>query len=286
MLLKKIFSILVILLYLSLVCVEKIHAQSSESAKGPVMKLTIITQSMSDNENVVIKSSGQNRTVGTTYTADGRQLLQDNKKILWCDTIGRVVEEVNYVGLNMPRGFLYQYVTKQTAMAYEYNEKGLVKGSFKQLVYNANGNLELIKRYKDGVYQSGDSIIYDSKGRKIMQFRMNSKSNEWALSKTFEYDSLGRESKVWNGGATYTVEYHPNGSYTEHHIDTKGKKWDRKIIVNKKGQIIKIKEPKEQITFSKFDTYGNWLQRESIQKTSSKLGNILTTIKREIEYYE
>jgi hypothetical protein len=90
----------------------------------------------------------------------------------------------------------------------------------------------------------------------------------------------------WDGGATYTIEYRSDGSYTEYHTGTKGEKWERKITVNKKGQIIKIKDRNEQIRFSKFDKHGNWLLRESIQDTSSKLGNIITTIEREIEYYE
>ena len=282
----KSFLALVAILCVSMLYAEEAKVQSSKSAKGPVKKLTIITQSMSDNENVVIKSSSSNKTLGTTYTSDGRQLLQDNKEILWCDSIGHVLEEVKYVGLNMPRGFVYQYITDKTAMAYEYDENGLIKGSFKQLVYNTLGKLELIKRYKDAVCQSGDSIIYNAQGQKLMQFRMNSKTKEWALSQIFEYDSLGRTSKVWDGGATYTIEYRSDGSYTEYHTGTKGEKWERKITVNKKGQIIKIKDRNEQIRFSKFDKHGNWLLRESIQDTSSKLGNIITTIEREIEYYE
>ena len=274
---KPLKSILLLaaVIFVNMLFADRVLAQGDESAKGPVKTLTINHKIRSENENVVLKVGVH--TLGTSY---------NTKKIIWCDTIGRVLKEVMSIGFHSAYTYVYQYVNDYTAMAYEFDERGLVKGSFKQLTYNTDGKLELVKRYSDGIVQGGDSTIYDSHGRKIIQFRMNNKSKEWEFNRTFEYDSLGRVSKMRSFEETYTVEYHKNGSYTEYHTNKRGETYKRKITVNKLGQIIKITSPLEQKKFSKFDKYGNWLHCEWLQITKSNLGNLNTTIEREIEYCE
>ena len=175
-------------------------------------------------------------------------------------------------------------------VSYHYNEDGFIKGSFKQLFYDSLGNQISSRTYKDGKFFCADSTIYNTQGLKIEHYDTAPNTDSMVLTYSYEYDSIGRLITVNRKNEhIYTIEYHPNGNYTEHHsekIKNTIKAWEQKYVLDNKGQIIKIQAKDSWSKFTKYDHHGNWLKSEHSYNTNSPLGWITSVQERIIEYYE
>ncbi|MBQ4507530.1 MAG: hypothetical protein II970_01350 [Paludibacteraceae bacterium] len=218
----------------------------------------------------------------------GEQPGGQAKIISWYDSIGRLAERANYINEVLVDGYVRQYTINNVCMEYNYDKTGLIKGSFTQIQMDSVGNHIFSRNYKDGKLFHADSTAYNAQGLKSADYETLFKADTLVLSYTYEYDSLGRVSKVTDMRSLhyYTIEYYPNSNYTEHHFDKNGKKWDCKYIVNNKGQVINKQDPNLRVQYSNFDKYGNWLKMKGSTNTQSPLGWITTITERTIEYYE
>ena len=264
---------LTIISLLTFLCVSKAFANplspDSEELKGPVKKVTSIL-------------SLDNTSYSLYY---GEQSGGTGKKISWYDSRGQLIEEADYIGDNLQNGYVRQYTINNVYMEYEYDKNGIIKGAFAQVQSDSLGHQLFSRRYKEGKLIYADSTVYDTLGRMIEYYETPYKKGlEFlVLKSTYEYDSIGRLAKVKNirDSNNYTIEYFPNGNYTEHHINKYGKQWDREYIVNDKGQVKKINEPNMHVRYIKFDKYGNWLRMQSTAYHTATV-----TTERTIEYYE
>lgn len=227
------------------------------------------------------------------------------KTVLWYDSLGRLTERAKYVGDKIEDGFVRQYTINNVCMEYEYDYKGLIKGNFRKIQLDSLGRHISSRRYREGRFYEGDSIVYDAEGRKIEWYDTPTEKDSFTLNESYAYDSLGRLSKksiYWpekafyfdslnipreylNYGAKHicTMEYLPNGNYIEHHVVKDGKKWKVKYIV-KKGRLVRKEDKDGSATYSDFDQYGNW---RKMQGTSDSFYfSMSMTTKREIEYYK
>lgn len=264
-------------LFLVVLAVHAVHVSAQDypminSFKGPVKQATITMQRDNGDANLYYGGTSGARS----------------KTVCWYDSIGRLLEEANYMDDEVQRGYVCQYTINNVYMQYNYDANGVIQGSFARFQLDSLGNLLESKRYEDGKFLCGDSTVYDADGRKIEFYETHIKSKKLMLRYIYVYDSIGRLCKVsdlFHGtGHVYTIEYFPNGSYTQHHIDNKGKKWDIKFILDKKGQLTRMESSNMSCRYSHFDKYGNWLQLISTNNTP--VGQFTTITERVIEYYE
>ena len=244
--------------------------------KGPVKKVTT-TIKLGDGKLDILYGMS-------------KQPFPEVKYVFWYDSIGRLTEETTYPGESHINGHVYQYHNNEMGVSYHYNEDGFIKGSFKQLFYDSLGNQISSRTYKDGKFFCADSTIYNTQGLKIEHYDTAPKTDSMVLTYSYEYDSIGRLITVNRKNEhIYTIEYHPNGNYTEHHfekIKNTSRKWEQKYIIDNTGQIIKIQAKDSWSKFTKYDRYGNWLKSEHSYNTNSPLGWITSVQERIIEYYE
>lgn len=274
----------IILLVLTFAYLSNLYATDHMAAtvaiapdvKGPVKKVTI-TIKLGDGKLDILYGMS-------------KQPFPEVKYVFWYDSIGRLTEETTYPGGSHINGHVYQYHNNEMGVSYHYNEDGFIKGSFKQLFYDSLGNQISSKTYKDGKFFCADSTIYNTQGLKIEHYDTAPKTDSMVLTYSYEYDSIGRLITVNRKNEhIYTIEYHPNGNYTEHHsqkIKNTIKAWEQKYVLDNKGQIIKIQAKDSWSKFTKYDHYGNWLKSEYSYNTNSPLGWITSVQERIIEYYE
>lgn len=243
---------------------------SEASLKGPVKKVT---------ETFYLESN----THSLYY---GQQPGGKATQICWYDSEGRLTEKANYINGNIEDGYVRQYTINNVCMEYNYDAKGLIKGTFAYMQLDSDGHKLSTRRYKNGHVIAADSTVYDAEGHQIKCYESLFGNDSLILRYTYKYDSIGRISRyyeTWAGTEKVCVyEYFPNGSYTEHVADNKGKKWDRKYTLDNKGQQIKYEDKTVRIRYSNFDKYGNWLKSRN-----SYTNNAAVVIyERVIEYYE
>ena len=206
----------------------------------------------------------------------------------WYDSIGRLTESVVYHDGKIMVGYVRQYTINNAYMDYEYNQQGLIKGSFTQTQLDSLGNKISVRFYRDGKLFRVDSIIYNDQGQMVENYLK--KDSVFKLRFRCEYDSLHRLTMHYckntiNNEITKTYEYLPDGSYIEHESSTDyGKRPDKKYIFNNQGQLIEIKGKEEHSRFRKFDKYGNWTVWTEV--LNIPIGHFEYTYTREIEYYE
>ena len=273
----------IILLVLTFAYLSNLYATDHMAAtvaiapdvKGPVKKVTT-TIKLGDGKLDILYGMS-------------KQPFPEVKYMFWYDSIGRLTEEVTYPGTHVD-GHVYQYHNNEMGVSYHYNEDGFIKGSFKQLFYDSLGNQISSRTYKDGKFFCADSTIYNTQGLKIEHYDTAPKTDSMVLTYSYEYDSIGRLITVNRKNEhIYTIEYHPNGNYTEQHfekIKNTSRKWEQKYIIDNKGQIIKIQAKDSWSKFTKYDRHGNWLKSEHSYNTNSPLGWITSVQERIIEYYE
>ena len=264
---KKVLSLVLILFYAGFIGAVGMNNE----VNGPVKKMTIFI------------SVGDGTDGGLTY--GNKQVGPMAKIVCWYDSIGRLLDEANYHGEDVT-GYVRQYLMNNVYMEYEYNNQGIVKGSFARGQLDSLGNTISTKRYRDRELISADSTVYDKQGHKVKYYDTPYKSDTLVIKNTYEYDSLGRLSKYYDYSKgeisiSREVVYYPNGSYTERTTDRNGKVWEKIYIADKKGNIVKIEEPNRSAQYSKFDRYGNWLILRGVTHKVAK-----TTTERIIEYYE
>lgn len=258
------------LLLIVIFCVSHLAAVGgTDEVNGPVKQMTVTLRLKTGNYSLYY----------------GEQPGTCGKTIFWYDSIGRIIEKADYVGDRLQSGYVCQYTINNICMEYDYTADGLVKGSFAQVKSDSLGNRIYTKRYKEGRVCWKDSTVYNALGQKTEYYETPYKSDTLALRYVYQYDSLGRLSKVcetFHGTEhNYTIEYFPKGNYTEHHSQKNGTMWDRKYVVSKNGYIVDIKEPNHHSHYSKFDKYGNWLILEG---SVHNLPGPVT--ERTIEYYD
>ncbi len=206
----------------------------------------------------------------------------------WYDSIGRLTESVVYHDGKIMVGYVRQYTINNVYMDYEYNQQGLIKGSFTQTQLDSLGNKIYVRIYRDGKLSRADSIVYNEQGKMIENYIKH--DSVFKLRFRCEYDSLNRLTMRYckntiNNEITKTYEYLPDGSYIEHESSTDyGKRPDKKYIFNNQGQLIEIKGKEEHSRFRKFDKYGNWTVWTEVRNIP--IGHFEYTYTREIEYYE
>lgn len=276
---KKIILLVLMFAYLSnLYATDHMAATVAiaPDVKGPVKKVTT-TIKLGDGKLDILYGMS-------------KQPFPEVKYVFWYDSIGRLTEETTYPGESHINGHVYQYHNNEMGVSYHYNEDGFIKGSFKQLFYDSLGNQISSRTYKDGKFFCADSTIYNTQGLKIEHYDTAPKTDSMVLTYSYEYDSIGRLITVNRKNEhIYTIEYHPNGNYTEHHfekIKNTSRKWEQKYIIDNTGQIIKIQAKDSWSKFTKYDRYGNWLKSEHSYNTNSPLGWITSVQERIIEYYE
>jgi|GEM_PF-2066400 len=253
-----------------------ITAANSSVFKGPVKKVTSIIKTEQDGRLDMIYGMSKLPSPEIKY-------------VFWYDSIGRLTEEATYPGPHID-GHVYQYHNNEMGISYHYNEDGFIRGSFKQLFYDSLGNQISSRTYIDGKFYCADSTIYNTQGLKIEHYDTAPKTDSMVLTYSYEYDSIGRLITVNRKNEhIFTIEYHPNGNYTEHHsekIKNTIKAWEQKYVLDNKGQIIKIQAKDSWSKFTKYDHHGNWLKSEHSYNTNSPLGWITSVQERIIEYYE
>ena len=207
----------------------------------------------------------------------------------WYDSIGRLTEFALYHdGKIMDDSYVRQYTINNVYMDYYYNQKGLIKGKFKQTQLDSLGNKIYVRFYRDGKLSRVDSIVYNEQGKMIENYIKH--DSVFQLRYRCEYDSLNRITMWYNHNSrgnetTRTYEYLPDGSYVEHESSKDyGKRPDKKYILNNQGQLIEIKGKEEHSRFRKFDKYGNWTVWTEVRNIP--IGHFEYTYTREIEYYE
>lgn len=269
---KKIITLIITTLVMQ-VYTYAVDEPSDMTVQGPVKQVTT-TISLETNNN--------------SSLFYGAQPGGDAKFICWYDSVGRITEKANYINNQVQDGYVCQYTINNTYMEYEYNHNGLIKGSYTYVQSDSIGRPLVTKQYREGKIVYVDSTIYNAQGNKIEYYESRLKTGIIALKNTYEYDSIGRlykENDLLNE-TYYTIEYLPNGNYTEHHVNKDGKTWERKYIVNKKGVHVKCETRDMRLVYSRFDQYGNWLQLKSSTNTHTPMGWVTTIIERVIEYYE
>lgn len=253
------------LLLLIVVSVSTVYAADEtviNYAKGPV-KLIIVAKNYEKYNNVLSN-------------------FKVRREIYMYDTKGRLKEEVHYDDDKFQFRYVYQY-SDNICMQYEYGRKKIIKGNYCRSRMDSTGNIITSETYIDGKFFSADSMVYDASGHIIEYYTNHERERTIALKYTYEYDSLGRLStKRLHGGIVIcSVEYQPNGNFTEYHSDKEGTKWEYHYFVNDQGFLEEVKwRNSERTLYSKFDQYGNWLESECIYPEE---GTIVT--KRVIEYY-
>lgn len=265
---KKVILLSIILLYTGFIFAVGMNNE----VNGPVKKMTIYIR-VGDGD------------MGGGIMYGNEQVGAMAKIVYWYDSIGRLVDEANYHGDDV-RGYVRQYLLNNVYMEYEYNNQGIVKGSFARGQLDSLGNTIFTKRYRDRKQITADSTVYNEQGLKIKYFQSPYKSDSLELRYTYEYDSLGRLSKYYDYSKgeiniSYEMIYYPNGSYTERATDKEGKTWNVKYTADKNGNIIKMESTNMSAQYSKFDKYGNWLILKGVTHKVAK-----TTTERVIEYYE
>lgn len=255
-------------LLLLLACVSTAHAADEtviNYAKGPV-KLIIVAKNYEKYNNVLSN-------------------FKVRRQIYMYDTQGRLKEELHYDDDKLQLRYVYQY-SDNICMQYKYGQKKIIKGNYSRSRMDSTGNIITSETYIDGKFFSADSTVYDESGRKIEYYTNIERERNITLKYTYEYDPLGRLSKIrdiLHGGFDIcSVEYQPNGNFTEYHSDKKGTKWEYHYFVNDQGLLVEVQwRESERTLYSNFDQYGNWLESERIYPEE---GTVVT--KRVIEYYD
>ena len=235
-------------------------------AKGPVKQIIIA-----------------NRYINCKYVLHNTKV---RREIYTYDSKGRLKDEIGYNDNKFLYRYVYQY-SDSICMKYEYGPKRIIKGNYCRMRMDSAGNRITSETYINGKFFSADSTVYDEYGRKIEHYEIPSQQNTFALRFTFEYDSLGRLSKkrdfLYGGGMVIcSVEYLPDGSFTEYHSDVVGQKRTFHYFVNEKGLLVEVQwENSERTVYSDFDKYGNWLKSERIRPEDGTI-----VVDRVIEYYE
>ena len=204
----------IILLVLTFAYLSNLYATDHMAAtvaiapdvKGPVKKVTT-TIKLGDGKLDILYGMS-------------KQPFPEVKYVFWYDSIGRLTEETTYPGGSNINGHVYQYHNNEMGVSYHYSEDGFIKGSFKQLFYDSLGNQISSRTYKDGKFFCADSTIYNTQGLKIEHYDTAPKTDSMVLTYSYEYDSIGRLITVNRKNEhIYTIEYQPNGNYTEHHFE-------------------------------------------------------------------
>ncbi len=255
------------LLLLIVVSVSTVYAADEtviNYAKGPV-KLIVVAKNYENYINVLYD-------------------LKVRREIYMYDTQGRLKEELHYDDDKLQLRYVYQY-SDDICMQYKYGRKKIIKGNYSRSRMDSTGNIITSETYIDGKFFSADSTVYDESGRKIEYYTNIERERTIFLKYTYEYDPLGRLSKIrdiLHGGFDIcSVEYQPNGNFTEYHSDKKGTKWEYHYFVNDQGLLVEVQwRDSERTLYSNFDQYGNWLESERIDPEE---GTVVT--KRLIEYY-
>lgn len=271
---KRISVLLLAMLPFSVIVFAQNDDPLTKSINGPVKQ---ITQTMRlGNNNFSLYYGEQPGTMGKTIT--------------WYDSISRISEEANYIGDQIQNGMVYQYINDSVCYEYNYNDAGLIDGSYAYIRLDSLGHQVATKRFNKGKFFCADSTVYNERGQIVKLFETPLRKDSLVLSYAYYYDSLGRLSKVVNPfhgtGHTYTIKYDKKGNYIEYHSNKDGKKWERKVFVNEAGQVVRIEAGTMRACYSKFDKYGNWLMAENAVNTQSAFGWATVIIERIIEYYE
>lgn len=240
-----------------------------ESGNGPVKQITVTLRT---DDGILYYG---NVAGGTTANV-----------VIWYDSIGRMAEHADYMGGMIAEGYVCQYHGDSVCAQYDYDNGGLLEGSFNLIRYDASGRQVSSRRYLDGAFVFADSMVYNALGQKVEQYETPYKKDSLSLKYVYSYDSAGRLSKVvdviYGQDNSYTMEYLSNGNYMEHHMNKNGQKWQRKFFVDNKGRLVKKEDKNTTVRYSKFDRYGNWLVAES----SSHQNSAVTITERIIDYYE
>lgn len=201
------------------------------------------------------------------------------------DAKGRLTKHEDYNdGELYPNGFVRQYTDSNVCWEYDYDSKIASELNYSKIMLDTAGR-EISKTYfRGGKLFGKDSIVYDSKGRKIRDYQSIPKNkNLLRLCHTYEYDTLNRLVRMRRCLDDYwlTVNYLPNGNYKMNYTGKHGSN-SGTYFVNSNGQLEKINERNNIYTyFSDFDRYGNWLR----QKHEYVNGQHASTVERKIEYY-
>ena len=250
-------------------CTAIIHAADEtiiNYAKGPVKQI-IIANNYDNYDN-------------------GFSNLKVRMQIYTYDTLGRLKDEVRYDDQKFRYRYVYKY-SDNICMKYESGPKKIIKGNYCRMRMDSKGNQITSETYIKGKFFIADSTVYDESGHKTEYYETRDKQLNYSLKYTYEYDSLGRISKTRSilygkGMVICSVEYQPDGNFTEYHTDVKGHKMEYNYFVNDKGQLVEVKwTNSERTIYSEFDQYGNWIESQRIVPNE---GIIVT--KRIIEYYK
>ena len=183
------------------------------------------------------------------------------------DAKGRLTKHEEYNdGELYPNGFVRQYTDSNVCWEYDYDSKIASELNYSKIMLDTAGREISETYFRGGKLFGKDSIVYDSKGRKIRDYQSIPKNkNLLRLCHTYEYDTLNRLVRMRQCLDDYwlTVNYLPNGNYKMNYTGKHGSN-SRTYFVNSNGQLEKINERNNIYTyFSDYDQYGNWLRQKN-----------------------
>lgn len=234
----------------------------TDAINGPVKKATIIIRQNNDPTD-------------------------QEKTIVWFDSIGRIIKLEEYGEEGLGIGYKYQYTDSNVCWRYTYKKSGLIKHAYCKIYLNTTGQKVASYEYYNNNLTNVDSIVYDTQGRIEKTFVGEYKERHPSLTCIYAYDQKGRLTEERNVKAQngYTVTYQPNGNYTKQYYGEDGQ-YTETYIVNNDGLLIRKTSAENEVNYSQFDQYDNWLKRNASITTHSYLGKLGSTTTRKIEYYK
>lgn len=210
------------------------------------------------------------------------------------DSIGRLTEYAYYNDGKLQTGcYVRQYTNNNTYSDLYYDEKGIIKGTYRQTWLDSEGHEIYSKRYKEGKLYAADSTVYNKKGLETKHYHL--KDGVLVLQYSNEYDSLGRlsahmySSQYPDKEHKWKYEYLSNGNYIEHrttkYLNKSKEEYSyKKFIFNGQGRLEKIEGSDEESRFLNFDHHGNWTIWK--EKLNIPIGRYNYTYLRTFEYYD
>lgn len=135
---------------------------------------------------------------------------------------------------------------------------------------------------------SRDSIVYNQYG-KIAAVYHSSYDGKLYLRDSYKYDSVGnlmamrtftRNRKIYR----HCEVVHAHDRIELHFVKPDGTVYATKYFYDSEGHIVREESMYHSMTFSDFDSYGNW--RHSTSVTTHGSFTATTTMTREFEYYD
>jgi len=214
------------------------------------------------------------------------------------DIRGPVKEMVQYTYLVQPDG--QDFVSKGWKTIFEFNRNGYLTSEYR---YRPDGGLMIKYLYdyakKDSVIISlldekdelGDKtiLIYDNEGRRLKAYHYDAPFNIAVFTTIFKYDVKGNEIEFDLLGSegqlleSDTIEYNDSGRKVAIQM---GPAFNRRVAYyyEKSGNLHEERTIKktdlsviENIKYSKYDKYGNWLIELAIDHPPGKTSAVINT---------